>query len=295
MPLAYPTSPLLPYDVHAVPVWPPGLNPVRPAEFAAPVLHVHPVPQTDTSPLATAREQKSHTQRCREKVNDNIALLRHELPRPARSLKRKGEVLECAIRTIRDLLERRDSLLRRNALNSAEAVAGWAALHVNVDASIEPAGILLEFGLMYAAEHAWAVVEVWLSGTARAAVGVAVGSPALPEESSVKEAVKRVFMSQTPVWLDQYGKLSGTAIAVPVCFGMTCAAVLVLIDDKPKKYNGAVVEKLRSLTDTVLKVQQQRDFSLEDLLEQASNDAFLQSTLRDASSTLLCSFEDFGE
>lgn len=227
-------------------------------------------------------ETKSHTRRCRAKVNENIARLQRELPPSPRgtALKHKAQILEYAVRLFRDLMARRALLTREIALASPAAVGEWAAGL----AAGHAADALAQFAALYAAKHSWAAAEVWLPGVARARfVHAAAGAPKVAVSADVRAfarapvtcagLVGRTFAARTPLWLDDLGRDASAfarsteakqtglnvGLAVPVLTESgTCDAVLLFLGAEHRDYSMIEVNELMQFAGIVAKVQASR-------------------------------------
>lgn len=95
---------------------------------------------------------KSHTRRCREKVNEKFARLLEALPAAPNGVevKHKAQILEYAIRVFRALLARRQALRVDIALASPASLARWATQRP-----------IHAFVSLYARKHHWPYAETW--------------------------------------------------------------------------------------------------------------------------------------
>jgi len=110
--------------------------------------------------LKTSPCVKSHTRRCREKVNEKFANLLEALPSapPGVEVKHKAQILEYTLQVFRALLARRNRLRVDIALASETSLRDWC--------ETQP---LSAFAALYARKHRWPYVETWKNGQLTAA------------------------------------------------------------------------------------------------------------------------------
>lgn len=236
-----------------------------------------------SSMLESSRDTsvKSHTRRCREKVNEKFKRLLEALPPPPEGVevKHKAQILEYTIRVFRHYIARRSALRTDIALASSSALARWAA-----ERAAQPLPALLDaFGALYARKHSWKYAEVWApQGPALALAFASVCGPAAPQLGAfaararelpppppgARGLVQRAAAAQRAEWLpaprDDPAAFARAglaaqagievALAVPVRTrdgGPTPVAVLLFADVEERAYSTADVAALSDFANLV--------------------------------------------
>ena len=131
-------------------------------------------PSTTASNKQERQGVKSHTRKCREKVNEKFNLLLEALPRPPAGVevKHKAQILEYTIRVFKSLLQKRATLRMELALSSSKTLFEWArstlhkpqtGIRSNQWTELPSISSLLEqFILLYCRKQNWKYAEVWL-------------------------------------------------------------------------------------------------------------------------------------
>mmetsp|Transcript_3239 Transcript_3239/g.9887 ORF Transcript_3239/g.9887 Transcript_3239/m.9887 type:complete len:392 (-) Transcript_3239:164-1339(-) len=105
---------------------------------------------------------KSHTRRCREKVNDKFKQLLEELPSPQSGMEvqHKAQILDYTIRTLKDLSNRKTSLETELAFSSKKNLLRWVD-NVITNAKTFPDAVR-PFLDMFCTKKGWKYAELWL-------------------------------------------------------------------------------------------------------------------------------------
>lgn len=220
-------------------------------------------PVVDDARRAQHRETvKSHTRKCREKVNEKFERLLEALPSPpcGVEVKYKAQVLEYTISVFRKLIARRHALRTDIALSSAHAVARWAGGEL-AGARFEE--VVEKFARLYATKKNWKYAEVWMNGQRR--TGTVLNGDEITEMKLNTFAkaglgtgmraggmVARTFAARQAEWLPDVGgdpaafsradvaKECGLRVALTVPVMMRnggCAAVLLFADWTDRTYS----------------------------------------------------------
>ncbi len=215
----------------------------------------------DDATSASSSPVKSHTRRCREKVNEKFARLLEALPAapPGVEVKHKAQILEYAIRVFRRLLERRAELRVDIALASPSALARWAASRP-----------LSDFAALYARKHRWPYVETWRDGVLIAAHANAPHAHLRTLSACVTSQagiVGRVTASKRPEWLPHphddavvFPRASAAASAgVVLALGVPAGrdSVLLFMDTVARDYCTEEVTKVAELANLVAETHDQ--------------------------------------
>lgn len=209
----------------------------------------------DEATSASSSPVKSHTRKCREKVNEKFARLLEALPPapPGVEVKHKAQILEYTIQIFRTLLERRAALRVDIALASPAALAKWAASRP-----------LSAFAALYARKHRWPYVETWHDGSLIAAHADATHgylrsmAACITPQSGM---VRRVSASKRPEWLPRphddavvFPRANAAATAgVVLAFGVPAGhdSVLLFMDVVSRDYCTEEVAKVAELANLV--------------------------------------------
>lgn len=233
---------------------------------------------------------KSHTRRCREKVNEKFERLLEALPPPPNGVevKHKAQILEYTIRVFRHYIARRAALNIDIALASPAALARWAAAR----GSQTLHSLLDDFSALYARKHHWPYVETWTgSPLSLATAQVCDDKSPAAEQLRVFGArarelaphspqaplglIQRAAAAQRPEWLpaprgDPFAFARAglaaqagleVALAVPV-IARGCeppVAVLLFADVKERDYSSVEVARLCEFANLVASCNTRRD------------------------------------
>mmetsp|Transcript_32976 Transcript_32976/g.129405 ORF Transcript_32976/g.129405 Transcript_32976/m.129405 type:complete len:293 (-) Transcript_32976:942-1820(-) len=105
---------------------------------------------------------KSHTRKCREKVNDKFKQLLEELPMPPAGieLQHKAQILDYTIKTLKELSNRKTSLETELAFSSKKNLLRWVDNVIsnakNFPDAVKP------FLDMFCTKKGWKYAELWL-------------------------------------------------------------------------------------------------------------------------------------
>lgn len=206
---------------------------------------------------------KSHTRKCREKVNEKFDRLLEALPDPppGEEVKHKAQILDYTIRVFRELITKRASLRTEIALSSHDALEHWIASTLADASKSVPAGTpvpilaLLEgFANLYCIKKNWKYGEMWvvnngnppqlsLDATVFNCVDHATSAALIEFSEETKRLcptttsqtgglVSRTFASQRPEWLPDVCTDSSAFTRAPLaerCKLDTALAVPVLL------------------------------------------------------------------
>lgn len=117
---------------------------------------------------------KSHTRRCREKVNDKFKQLLEELPLPPTGIEvqHKAQILDYTIKTLKDLSNQKTSLETELAFSSKKNLLRWVDHVISNSRTLSDA--VRPFLDMFCTKKGWKYAELWLPSTQK---GDGTGDP----------------------------------------------------------------------------------------------------------------------
>jgi len=139
---------------------------------------------------------KSHTRRCREKVNEKFQNLLSELPRPpsGTEVKHKAQILDYTIKILRELCNKRISLETELALSSRKNLLQWVGRVVREANSFSDA--VEPFLNMYCTKKGWKCSELWQAVEQTCSTGPNAGSK-LPATLRLVTTVTNAHLDMT--------------------------------------------------------------------------------------------------